>query len=223
MNYYGVRYAKNCHPAELFVTYFTSSKYVADYIKKHGLPDIIEVRKTFTEKDRVKKALLHEHRTLKKLKVIHRSDYLNKTDNYAIAPESRGRCPLDMTIYTFIHKSGIIENATRHDMIEKYKLIKSKLSELINGNRHRHGGWRMTWSLSDDEMNENKKDHYKKLVEIKLLPAESVNVAIVDTNFAVQERIFMQSKIAQDRFYKAQEEFGKKYNLEFLLFLNRDY
>lgn len=56
---------------------------------------------------------------------------------------------------------------------------------------------------------------YKKLVEIKLLPAESVDVAIVDSNFAVQERIFMQSKVAQERFYKAQEEFGKKYNLEF--------
>jgi hypothetical protein len=56
---------------------------------------------------------------------------------------------------------------------------------------------------------------YKKLVEIKLLPAESVNMAIVDSNLAVQERIFMQSKIAQERFYKAQEEFGKKYNLEF--------
>jgi len=25
----------------------------------------------------------------------------------------------------------------------------------------------------------------------------------------------MQSKIAQERFYKAQEEFGKKYNLDF--------
>lgn len=56
---------------------------------------------------------------------------------------------------------------------------------------------------------------YKKLVEIKLLPAESVNVAIVDSNLAVQERIFMQSKVAQERFFKAQEEFGKKYNLEF--------
>ncbi len=56
---------------------------------------------------------------------------------------------------------------------------------------------------------------YKKLVEIKLLPAFSVNVAIVDSNLAMQERIFMQSKIAQERFYKAQEEFGKKYNLEF--------
>lgn len=56
---------------------------------------------------------------------------------------------------------------------------------------------------------------YKKLVEIKLLPAESVDVAIVDSNFAIQERIFTESKIAQERFYKAQEEFGKKYNLEF--------
>ena len=56
---------------------------------------------------------------------------------------------------------------------------------------------------------------YKKLVEIKLLPAESVDVAIVDSNFAVQERIFMQSKVAQERFYNAQEEFGKKYNLDF--------
>jgi hypothetical protein len=56
---------------------------------------------------------------------------------------------------------------------------------------------------------------YKKMVEIKLLPAESVNVAIVDSNLAIQERIFMQSNIAQERFYKAQEEFGKKYNLEF--------
>ena len=56
---------------------------------------------------------------------------------------------------------------------------------------------------------------YKKLVEIKLLPDISVDMAIVDSNLAVQERIFMHSKIAQERFYKAQEEFGKKYNLEF--------
>ncbi len=56
---------------------------------------------------------------------------------------------------------------------------------------------------------------YKKLVEIKLLPSESVDLAIVDSNLAIQDRIFTHSKDAQDRFYKAQEEFGKKYNLEF--------
>ena len=56
---------------------------------------------------------------------------------------------------------------------------------------------------------------YKKLVEIKLLPAESVDIAIVDSNLAIQDRISIQSRIAQERFYKAQEEFGKKYNIEF--------
>jgi hypothetical protein len=84
MNYYGVRYAKGCHPSDLFVTYFTSSDYVADYIKEHGLPDIIEVRKTFTGEDRRKKAILHEQQTLKRLKVVGRQDYLNKHDIKAI-------------------------------------------------------------------------------------------------------------------------------------------
>jgi hypothetical protein len=56
---------------------------------------------------------------------------------------------------------------------------------------------------------------YKKLIEIKLLPAESVNVAIVDSNFAIQSHIHLQSKIAQEKFLQAQMEFGKKFHLEF--------
>jgi len=56
---------------------------------------------------------------------------------------------------------------------------------------------------------------YKKLVEIKLLPAESVDVAIADTNYAIQSHIHMQSKNAQEKFLRAQEEFGKKFHLEF--------
>ncbi len=56
---------------------------------------------------------------------------------------------------------------------------------------------------------------YKKLVEIKLLPAESVNVAIVDSSFAIQSNIHLQSKVAQEKFLQAQLEFGKKFRLEF--------
>ena len=80
MNYYGVRYAKNCHPSDLFVTYFTSSKYVAEYIKEHGDPDIIEIRKIFTGDDRRAKSILYEHRVLKRMNVVKRQDYLNKHD-----------------------------------------------------------------------------------------------------------------------------------------------
>ncbi len=50
--YYGMQCGKKCHPKNLMVTYFTSSKRVKSFINKYGLPDIIQVRKLFT--DRVK-------------------------------------------------------------------------------------------------------------------------------------------------------------------------
>lgn len=46
--YYGVRYGKNCHPSDLWVTYFTSSPRVKTFREKFGDPDIIEIRKTFS-------------------------------------------------------------------------------------------------------------------------------------------------------------------------------
>lgn len=156
MNYYGVRYAKNCHPSDLFVTYFTSSKHVKNYIKEHGMPDIIEIRKTFTSKDRVNEAQTHEHRALKRLKASTRTDYLNKTDNKSIAPEHRGKAPFDLTVYEFTHSSGVVEHLTRHEMIKKHNLIASKICELIKGSRQRHKGWRLPWSLSDEEISEKK-------------------------------------------------------------------
>jgi hypothetical protein len=52
--------------------------------KNTALPDIIEVRKTFTGEDRRNRAILHEQRTLKRLKVVGRQDYLNKHDTRAI-------------------------------------------------------------------------------------------------------------------------------------------
>jgi hypothetical protein len=46
--YYGVRYAKDCHPDQLWTTYFTSSKIISDLIKEYGKDAFtFEVRKTF--------------------------------------------------------------------------------------------------------------------------------------------------------------------------------
>lgn len=73
--YYGVRYAKNCHPNDLFDTYFTSSKYVKLLIESHGIPDSISVRKTFNTIDAARK---WEHRVLKKLDVIHSEKWINE-------------------------------------------------------------------------------------------------------------------------------------------------
>ena len=84
MKYYGVRYAKNCHPSDLFVTYFTSSDYVKAYIKENGVPSIIEIRNTFTNENRINEALNWEKRVLDRLNAAKRNDYLNKKNSKGI-------------------------------------------------------------------------------------------------------------------------------------------
>lgn len=77
MKYYGVKYEKGCNPDQFWKTYFTSSKYVDAYRVEHGDPDIIQIRRTFTEG---RAAREWESRVLKTLKVTTRSDFLNKND-----------------------------------------------------------------------------------------------------------------------------------------------
>ncbi len=56
---------------------------------------------------------------------------------------------------------------------------------------------------------------YSTLVRIKLLPSEVVTQTISDTSNSVQTRIYSLSKVSQDKFLRTQQEFGKKYHLEF--------
>jgi hypothetical protein len=79
VSYYGVRYAKNCHPSDLWVTYFTSSKFVKIQREQYGEPDIIQIRKTFG--DNPEKAKLWEDKVLRRLDVINKDKWLNKTKN----------------------------------------------------------------------------------------------------------------------------------------------
>jgi hypothetical protein len=75
-HYYGVRYSKNCHPSDLWKSYFTSSKHVEKFRKEYGEPDIVEIRKIF---DDANKAKIWENRVLIKLKVIENDCWLNKS------------------------------------------------------------------------------------------------------------------------------------------------
>lgn len=72
--YYGVRYAKNAHPSDLWVTYFTSSHVVKRMRIDHGDPDIIQIRKTF---DDPLKAKLWEDRVLLSIPEDKRQYWLN--------------------------------------------------------------------------------------------------------------------------------------------------
>lgn len=79
--YYGVRYAKACDPADLWETYFTSSKHVKAFVACHGDPDIIQIRKVFDTRDQ---AIAWEHKVLRRLKVTQNNKWLNMTDNKAV-------------------------------------------------------------------------------------------------------------------------------------------
>lgn len=73
-HYYGVRYAKGCNPNDLWSSYFTSSKEVKKYRELYGEPDVIEVRKVFTDAYSAKS---WECRVLRKLNVLRSYRWLN--------------------------------------------------------------------------------------------------------------------------------------------------
>lgn len=72
--YYGVRYGKNCHPKDLFTTYFTSSKTVCQFRKDHGTPDIIQIRQVFTNHIT---AVNFEDKVIRRLKMVRSDKWLN--------------------------------------------------------------------------------------------------------------------------------------------------
>ena len=77
--YYGVRYKDGCGPETLGTSYFSSSVHVKQFIKDHGLPDIVEIRKTF---DRKIDAKLWENEVLRRLKVTSKDRWLNVSSNH---------------------------------------------------------------------------------------------------------------------------------------------
>lgn len=81
--YIGSRWAEGCAPSDLWKSYFTSSKYVRAFRKKHGEPDIIEVGRVFESK---KAAIEHEAFLLKINRAKERECFLNKSDGCVFDP-----------------------------------------------------------------------------------------------------------------------------------------
>lgn len=79
--YYGVRFSKKCHPDELWISYFTSSNVVKQYIEEYGNPDVITIRKRF---DDVNAARKWEKKVLKRMNVVCDPKWLNQTDSISI-------------------------------------------------------------------------------------------------------------------------------------------
>lgn len=78
-----MRYAKGCDPSDLWVTYFSSSRHVHDFVKSHGNP-VCTIRKIFPD---AYSARMWESRVLHRLHVLSNPLWLNRTDNTSIDPE----------------------------------------------------------------------------------------------------------------------------------------
>jgi hypothetical protein len=74
--YIGRQTGVNCHPGNLWVSYFTSSKYVKSFRDEHGEPNIIECRWVF---DSIEECCASEDRLLERLKIgFDNKLFLNK-------------------------------------------------------------------------------------------------------------------------------------------------
>ena len=144
--YYGVRYAKGCHPTDLWITYFTSSDEVARYRDSHGDPDIREIRREFMESE-VTKARRWEKRVLKLLKVVQRSDFLNKTDNESIPPmygddnpskrpEVRGKIGLSVAKYYEDRPGPNTGNTWTEEEKQEWGQIRTGEGNPFHGHKH---------------------------------------------------------------------------------------
>lgn len=81
MKYYGVRFAKNCSPSDIGVTYFSSSGVVKKMILDEGVENFsFEVRKIFSTKE---DALKWENKFLTRINAVDNDKWLNMSNGHA--------------------------------------------------------------------------------------------------------------------------------------------
>lgn len=72
--YYGVKYGKNCDPDTFWIKYFSSSKKVKELRQTTGDPDIIQIRRIFSDP---KDAIQWESKVLRRMNVLQQNKWLN--------------------------------------------------------------------------------------------------------------------------------------------------
>ncbi len=134
--YYGCRFADGCSPSDFWTKYKTSSKYVKQLIEKYGVDSFkFEIRKTFNSKD---KARFWETKVLKRMKVVSREDFINKTDNISVSTENSllgvvGRIPSEKQRLA-VSKVGLSNIGRKHTAETKVKV-----SNALYGNTYKLG------------------------------------------------------------------------------------
>lgn len=112
--YYGVKYAKGCHPSHLGLTYFSSSNIVLRLIRTYGFDAVkFEVRKTFSSIDDAKR---WETKLLKRVDARRNSKLLNKHNNDGMYPIDNTGCKNPM------YKTRSPMKGRKHSLDSKLKI-----------------------------------------------------------------------------------------------------
>lgn len=173
--YYGSRTSAKCDPLDLWVTYFTSSKYVKRFRKEFGEPDIVEIDRIFTD---VKTCLLYEEMFHRYANVVKDDMWINhafahgefSTANKAVAKNKDGDNIGLVSLNDSRWASGDIVHVNLGNKNEKIsQLRKNKYwSTTSNQSRENNRKSALEWH-SDPERNKKHRESLKKVQELNIL------------------------------------------------------
>lgn len=130
-HYYGIRFARGCHPNQLWTTYFSSSKVIKKLIEEYGTDSFeVSVRRTFHTANA---ALTWEHKVLRRLGAAQRSDWINRHNG-----GTSFRAPQHHTKKV---RQMLLEYAKRPKS-EEWK-AKARERMMINNAKRTAEGWKM--------------------------------------------------------------------------------
>lgn len=126
--YFGARTRKGSVPSDLWTVYFTSSKYVKEYVKLHGDPDVIRVTRTFSSPEECfawERRLLTRVNAKRNPLMLNRSNGFGDTHNYKDGfqtPETQTKVSNTLLIKYGGRASGssIIKNKVFETNLAKY-------------------------------------------------------------------------------------------------------
>lgn len=127
--YYGVRYAKNCHPSDLWTTYFTSSTKIKKLIEQDGVDAFTAiVRKTFENST---SAILWETRVLTKLNIPYNDEYLNTAKNHPLSQEEKEHAMFRKYGAKYTMQVPELREKAKKTLLEKYGVENAAQSEMV--------------------------------------------------------------------------------------------
>lgn len=161
-SYYGSRFAKGCHPNDLWVKYFSSSPVIKDLINKYGKDSFsVKVRKVF---DCPIKCQHYENKVLRRLGVPYNENWYNRHYGHvyhedcqskggkSLAEKRKNNPELDAYLKECSLKGAV--NSAKQKNTEEYKLKRSAAGKI--GGKHKNREKSAQW-LKNNNLAKNTK------------------------------------------------------------------